>query len=158
MSGKNNFSDFVSLLVQFYTPRGFWSSILKSIYICYTYHVVVSWWLYVQHEVLSSISSQHDVWKTAALGRKYESKIEMHEVRGMWLSGRESACQCRKHRFHPWVRKIPWRRKWQPTPVFLLGKCHGHGSLAGLTIYGITCLVTEQQQDWARLCIRSTSL
>ena len=32
--------------------------------------------------------------------------------------------------FHPWVRKIPWRRKWQPTLVFLLGKSHGRRSLA----------------------------
>ena len=40
-------------------------------------------------------------------------------------SGKESACQCRRckrHGFHPWVTKIPWRRKWQPTPVFLPGK------------------------------------
>ena len=37
-------------------------------------------------------------------------------------SGQEPACQCRRHnrcRFNPWVRKIFWRRKWQPTPVFL---------------------------------------
>ena len=36
-------------------------------------------------------------------------------------SGKESACQWRRFRrseFHPWVKKIPWRRKWQPTPVF----------------------------------------
>ena len=31
-----------------------------------------------------------------------------------WLSGKEFACQCRRCRFHPWVRKLPWRRKWQP--------------------------------------------
>ena len=45
-----------------------------------------------------------------------------------WFSGKESACQCRRHRrhgFYPWVGKIPWRRKWQPTPVFLSGKFHG---------------------------------
>ena len=42
-----------------------------------------------------------------------------------WLSGKESACRCRRHSFDPWVGKIPWRRKWQPTPVFLLGKFHG---------------------------------
>ena len=46
-----------------------------------------------------------------------------------WLSGKESACQCRRHGFNPWVEKIPWRRKWQPTPVFLLGK--NTESLAG---------------------------
>ena len=39
-----------------------------------------------------------------------------------WLSGKESACQCRRHVFNPWVRKMPWRRKWQHTPVFLPGK------------------------------------
>ena len=44
---------------------------------------------------------------------------------------KESACQCRRHRFNPWVRKILRRRKWQPTPVFLPGKCHGQRSLAG---------------------------
>jgi len=33
--------------------------------------------------------------------------------------------------FNPWVRKIPWRRKWQPTPVFLSGESHGQRSLAG---------------------------
>ena len=36
----------------------------------------------------------------------------------------------RRHRFCPWVRKIPWRRKWWPTPVFLPGKSHGQRSLA----------------------------
>ena len=34
-------------------------------------------------------------------------------------AGKESACQCRKPRFSPWVGKIPWTRAWQPTPVFL---------------------------------------
>ena len=37
----------------------------------------------------------------------------------------------RRPGFDPWVRKIPWRRKWQPTPVFLLGESHGQRSLAG---------------------------
>ena len=39
--------------------------------------------------------------------------------------------QCRRPGFDPWVRKIPWRRKWQPTPVFLPGKSHGQRSLVG---------------------------
>ena len=34
-------------------------------------------------------------------------------------SGKESACPCRRWGFDPWVRKIPWGRKWQPAPVFL---------------------------------------
>ena len=44
--------------------------------------------------------------------------------------------QCRRHRFAPWVEKIPWRRKWQPIPVFLLGKFHGQRSLAGYSPWG----------------------
>ena len=39
--------------------------------------------------------------------------------------------EVRRCRFDPWVRKILWRRKWQPTPVFLPGKPHGQRSLAG---------------------------
>ena len=39
-----------------------------------------------------------------------------------WVSGKESTCQCRKCGFDPWVEKIPWRRSWQPTPVFLPGE------------------------------------
>ena len=38
----------------------------------------------------------------------------------------KSIClQCGRPRFNPWVRKIPWRRKWQPTPVRLPGKSYG---------------------------------
>ncbi|XP_060272456.1 phospholipid-transporting ATPase IK isoform X10 [Ovis aries] len=44
--------------------------------------------------------------------------------------GKESACQCGRDGFDPWVRKMLWRRKWQPTPVFLPGKSHGLRSLA----------------------------
>ena len=44
---------------------------------------------------------------------------------------KKSACQCRSCRFDPWVRNIPWRRKWQSTPVFLPGKSHGQSSIAG---------------------------
>ena len=41
---------------------------------------------------------------------------------------------CGKPGFDPWVRKIPWRRKWQPTPVFLPGESHGWRSLVGYTV------------------------
>ena len=39
-----------------------------------------------------------------------------------WLSGKESTCQCKRLGFNPWIRKITWRRKRQPTPVILPGK------------------------------------
>ena len=47
-------------------------------------------------------------------------------------SGKELTCQCKRqkrHGFDPWVRKIPWRRTWQPTPVFLPRESHGQRSL-----------------------------
>ena len=43
---------------------------------------------------------------------------------------KESACQCRRRGFNPWVGKIPWRRKWQLIPVFLSGKSQGQRSKA----------------------------
>ena len=48
--------------------------------------------------------------------------------------GKESICQCRRgkrHGFDPWVGKIPWRRKWEPTLLFLPVESHGQRSLAG---------------------------
>ena len=52
-------------------------------------------------------------------------------------SGKEPGCHCRRHkgrRFDPWVRKIPWRSKWQPNPVFLPGGSHGPRSLVGYNL------------------------
>ena len=54
-------------------------------------------------------------------------------------SGKESACHCRRHKrrqFNHWVRKIPWRRKWQPTPAFLPGESLGLRSLLGYSPWG----------------------
>ena len=48
-----------------------------------------------------------------------------------WHSGKEPACQCRRHkrcRFDPWIRKIHWRREWPPNPVFLPGESHDRGT------------------------------
>ena len=54
-------------------------------------------------------------------------------------SGKEPACQWRRYKrceFDPWVRKIPSRRAWQPTPVFLPGESHGQRSLGGYSPTG----------------------
>jgi len=45
--------------------------------------------------------------------------------------GKESVSSASRPRFNPWVGKIPWRRKWQPTPVFLPGELHEQRSLVG---------------------------
>ena len=67
-----------------------------------------------------------------------------------WLSGREPTCQCRRCRFNPWVRKIPWIRKWQPTPgvawrIFLPGESHGQRSLMGYSPWSCKELETTEQ-------------
>ena len=63
-------------------------------------------------------------------------------------SGKEPTCQCRKHEtwVRSWVRKSPWRRKWQPTPVFLPGESHGLRSLAGYSSWG-----HRDGYDWSDL-------
>ena len=53
-----------------------------------------------------------------------------------WVSSKESFCQCRRRGFNPWVGKIHWRSKEQPTPVFSPGKSHGQRSLAGYSPRG----------------------
>ena len=61
-----------------------------------------------------------------------------------WLSGKESACQCRRCGFNPWVRKIPWKRKWQPTPVFLPRKSCGQKDLGGLQSFRLQKSTAQQ--------------
>ena len=51
-----------------------------------------------------------------------------------------------QHGFSPWSRKIPWRSKWQPTPVFLPGKFHGQTGLAGYSPGG--CKSQTQLNDF----------
>ena len=50
-------------------------------------------------------------------------------------SDKKPSWQCRRPGFNPWVGKIPWRKAWQPTPVFLPGESHGQRSLAGYSAW-----------------------
>ena len=66
-----------------------------------------------------------------------------------WCTGKESVCQCERNkrcRFNAWVRKIPWRKKWQPTPVFLPGESHEKRSLVGYS----PCGSQKVGHDWAQ--------
>ena len=62
---------------------------------------------------------------------KYPHGVLLVDGFPRWLSGEEYACQCRRCGFDPCVGKIPRRRVWKPTPVFLPGKSHGQRSPAG---------------------------
>ena len=87
----------------------------------------------------------------------------------------QSIClQCWRPGFHPWVGKIPCRRKWQPTPVPLPGKSHGQRSLVGYSPWGCKELDTPEQihsllwytvttrlfviREWGNLCSRDIRL
>ena len=61
--------------------------------------------------------------------------------------GKEPTCQCRRckrHSFNPQVRKTPWRKAWQPTPVFLSGEAHGQRSLVGCSPWALIELDTTE--------------
>ena len=61
-----------------------------------------------------------------------------------WWLRRQSIClQCGRPEFDPWVGKIPWRRKWQPTPVLLPRKSHGWRNLVQATVHGVA-----KSQTW----------
>ena len=74
-------------------------------------------------------------------------------------SGKEPACQCRSCKrcgFDPWVGKIPWRRVWQPTPVFLPGKSYGQRSLVGYSPRGCKELDMTEQLSTHTIFLNST--
>ena len=71
-----------------------------------------------------------------------------------WLSGQESACQCRslrRHGFDSWVGKIPWRRPWQPIPVFLPGEPMNRG-VCWATVHGVAKSRTQLKQLRPHTC------
>ena len=53
-----------------------------------------------------------------------------------WVASLSLSLQCGRPGFDPWVGKILWRQKWQPTPVLLPGKSHGQRSLVGYSTWG----------------------
>ena len=81
-----------------------------------------------------------------------KQKIAYMKIEGLpwWLSGKEFTCNAGDTGLIPGVRKISWRRKWQPTLVFLLGKSHGQRSLVDYSPWGCKRtghdLVTKEQQ------------
>ena len=69
-----------------------------------------------------------------------------------WLSGKEFTRQCRRHEFNPWVGKIPWRRKWQPTPVVLPRRSQGQRSLVGYSPWVTKSRDSTKQQQQHNQC------
>ena len=72
-----------------------------------------------------------------------------------WLSSKASAYQCRRLSFDPWVGNIAWKRKWQPTPIFLPGKSQRQKSLAG---YSLWSCKKSSITEWLSTHAQGTSL
>ena len=66
-----------------------------------------------------------------------QKQFGIHSIWTWWLCGKESSCQCRRCKFHPWVKKIPLKKDIKPTPVFLPGEYHRQMSLMGFSPCGL---------------------
>ena len=97
------------------------------------------WWGTMRCTSKNEVHKELLFWGKGIFGQykpKEKDFGKHHGVLGFprWSSGKEPASQCRRckrWRFDPCVGKIPWRRKWQPTLVFLPGKFHRQRSLVG---------------------------
>ena len=116
-----------------------------------------SWWWTGRPGVLQFTGSQrvrHD-WVTQLNWKNFHSLETCSSIWGKFqpvrsqfgreglpscgTSGKEPTCQWKRRKrweFKPWVRKSPWRREWQPTPVFFPGEFHGQRILAGYSPWG----------------------
>ena len=85
-------------------------------------------------------------WSVSGVRRNILSGSNSCSGLPWWLSGKESACKCRRLGFKPRFRKIPWRRKLQPTPVFLPRKSQRKEKPGGLQSMGLQSWT--QLRDW----------
>ena len=93
------------------------------------------------------------------LGSSYQNKarhfkksikgIPLHKRASLVAQRQESACHCKRLGFDLCVRKIPWRRKWLPTPVFWPRESHGQRCLPGYSLWGCKELDTTGQPSIA---------
>ena len=87
--------------------------------------------------VLGAWHTRTDAVRASLPGRPGPPALRLPMCKLSWRLRRWRIClQCRRPGFDPWVRRIPWRREWLPTPVFLPGESHGQRSLAGCSPWG----------------------
>ena len=92
--------------------------------------------------------------KTVPAVRQSESAVCIHILASAANQVVKKPPSVQEMRVHSLVRKIPWRRKWQPTPAFLPGESHGQRSLAGYSHWGLK----RVSHDWTRIMIHPIPL
>ena len=97
----------------------------------YSQYTFLIYYIYYQGTFLSTKMR-------TSLGQRFLYWSEVLWAPGLpwWLRWWRICLQCGRPGFNPRVKKIPWRRKWQPTPVFLPGKSQGKRSLVGYSPWG----------------------
>ena len=126
-------------LYLFSPPPNPWQPILcflsLTIFLFWMFHVnrIVQYvafcgWL-ISHGIISRVIYVVMYINTLFLWMTKYSFLWIHMGFPGGSDGKESHLQCRRPRFNPWVSKIPWRREWQPTPVFLPRESHGQRSI-----------------------------
>ena len=98
--------------------------------------------LFVDFLMVAILSNPKDGgpwWAVVSGVTQSQTRLKRLSSSSILSNSKETACQCRRHKRHgfdPQVRKVPQRRAWQPTPVFLPGESHGQRSLVGC-VYSI---------------------
>ena len=103
-----------------------------------------------QGQELGGLLSMASQSRTGLKRLSSSSSSSSSSSRALWAfssgaNGREPACQCRRqkrHGFIPYVRKISWRKAWEPTPVFLPGESHGQRNLVA-TVHSVAKSTTQ---------------
>ena len=111
-------------------------------------------WINIQYYSINSIGIICNLWLACLhLTHTHVHSPICETFSGWWgfpggTNGNEPTCQCRRFRrcgVDPWVKKSPWRRKWQPSPVFLPEKSHGQRSLVDLSLW---CHKESDTTEW----------
>ena len=114
--------------------HGTWAS-LVSLCVCEFFLLKGHWVDWIRANPNSLIFNLISFVKTLSPNRAYQV-AQMVKI----------CVQCRRPGFYPWVGKNPWRRAWQPTPVFFPGKSHGQRSLVGYISPNI--VTSRDTGDW----------
>ena len=94
---------------------------------------------WIQSDCFSWRGAGNVRWEVLANILVWDSGLILSRTPGglpWWLRQSRICLQCRRPSFDPWVRKIPWRGEWLPTPVLLPGESHEQRSLAGYSLWG----------------------